>query len=164
MLQEAQHRAYHDALTGLPNRTLLDEIVNQQIAVCQRTGAPLAVLYVDLDGFKAVNDAYGHAMGDELLRRVTERIESEIRPSDVTARLGGDEFAIVLINTGMEGALIVKSKLAGSVSMPYAIDQSTINISASIDIATFPDSGSSSEDLLHAADEAMYKSKAERRR
>jgi diguanylate cyclase (GGDEF)-like protein len=164
MLQESQHRAYHDGLTGLANRALFDEIVDQQIAICHRTGNPLSVLYIDLDGFKAVNDVHGHATGDELLRAVALRVKNEIRPSDVTARLGGDEFAIVLINTGIEGALVVKNKLADSLSVPYVIGQSTVNVSASIGIATFPEAGTNCEELLHKADEAMYQSKADRRR
>jgi diguanylate cyclase (GGDEF)-like protein len=141
----------------------LAEIVDHDLAICARTEAPLAVLYVDLDGFKAVNDTHGHATGDELLRAVAERLKNGIRSSDLAARLGGDEFAVVLVNTSMEKAATVAGKLAESVSMPYPIGQLTIEISASIGVAGYPDSGASSEALLRSADEAMYKIKAGRK-
>jgi diguanylate cyclase (GGDEF)-like protein len=164
MLQEAQHRGHHDGLTGLANRVLFDEIVEHDLAICGRTEAPLAVLYVDLDGFKAVNDTHGHATGDELLCAVAARLKNGIRSSDLAARLGGDEFAIVLVNTNMEAAATVAGKLADSVSMPYSIGQLRIEISASIGVAGYPDSGTSSEALLRSADETMYKAKSGRKR
>lgn len=164
MLKEAQHRGHHDALTGLANRALFEQIVDHQLAICGRTGAPLAVLYVDLDGFKAVNDTHGHATGDVLLCAVAARLKGSIRSSDLAARLGGDEFAIVLVNTGMEQAAIVAGKLAGSVSMAYLIGEWSLRISASIGIAGYPDSGTSSQALLHSADATMYKAKSDRKR
>jgi diguanylate cyclase (GGDEF)-like protein len=121
-------------------------------------------LYVDLDGFKAVNDTHGHAIGDELLCAVAGRLKDGIRGSDLAARLGGDEFAIVLVNTGTESAATVAGKLADSVSMPYPIGQLTIEISASIGVAGYPDSGASSEALLRSADKTMYKAKSGRKR
>jgi diguanylate cyclase (GGDEF)-like protein len=164
MLQEAEHRGHHDALTGLANRILFNEIVDHQMAVCARSGTPLAVLFVDLDGFKAVNDTHGHATGDELLRAVAQRLKSGIRSSDLAARLGGDEFAIVLVNTGTKEAAIVARKLADSVSIPYPIGQLKIEISASIGIAAYPESGTNSEALLRSADEAMYETKSGHKR
>ncbi|HTF15005.1 MAG TPA: sensor domain-containing diguanylate cyclase [Burkholderiales bacterium] len=164
MLQEAQHRGHHDALTGLANHALFDEIVGHDLAICSRTKAPLAVLYVDLDGFRAVNDTYGHATGDELLRAVAARLKGGIRSSDLAARLGGDEFAVVLVNTGLEAAATVAGKLSDGVSMPYPIGQFRIEISASIGVAGYPDSGANSEALLRSADQAMYKVKAGRKR
>jgi diguanylate cyclase (GGDEF)-like protein len=163
-LQEARHLGHHDALTGLANRALFDEIVEHHLAICGRTGTRLAVLYVDLDDFKAVNDAHGHATGDELLRGVAARLKNGIRSSDLAARLGGDEFGVVLVNAGMDAAAKVARKLTDSVSMPYPIGPLTIEISASIGIAGYPDSGTSSEALLHSADEAMYKAKPGRKR
>jgi len=164
MLQEAEHRGHHDALTGLANRILFNEIVDHQLAVCARSGTPLAVLFVDLDGFKVVNDTHGHATGDELLRAVARRLKSGIRSSDLAARLGGDEFAIVLVSTGTKDAAIVARKLADSVSIPYPIGQLKIAISASIGIAAYPESGTNSEALLRSADEAMYETKSGHKR
>jgi diguanylate cyclase (GGDEF)-like protein len=162
MLQEARHRGHHDALTGLANRVLFDQIVDHQLLICARNGDPLAVLYIDLDGFKSVNDTHGHATGDELLREVAARLKSGIRSSDLAARLGGDEFAIVLVNTGIRAAATAAGKLADGVSAPYRIGQLTIEISASIGVASYPDSGTSSEALLHSADQTMYKAKSAR--
>jgi diguanylate cyclase (GGDEF)-like protein len=164
MLQQAQHLAHHDALTGLANHLLFTEIVDHQLSICRRTGSTLAVLYFDIDGFKAVNDAHGHATGDQLLRAVAARLKSGIRSSDIAARLGGDEFGILLVVTDAEAAAKVARKLADRVSLPYPIDQLTIEISASIGVAAYPDSGTSSERLLHSADAAMYKAKADRER
>ena len=96
MLFHAQHRANHDALTGLANRLLFREILDQRLTLCQRNSTYLSVLYVDLDGFKKINDGHGHAIGDKLLQTVAERLKIDIRKSDVAARIGGDEFAIVL--------------------------------------------------------------------
>jgi diguanylate cyclase (GGDEF)-like protein len=163
MLKEAQHRGHHDALTGLANRTMFNDIVDFQLAICARTGTPLVVLYIDLDGFKAVNDTHGHATGDVLLCAVAARLKNGIRSSDLAARLGGDEFAIVVVNTSVEAAATIARKLADSVSMPYPIGQWTIEISASIGVAGYPESGSSSESLLHKADEMMYRAKSGRK-
>jgi diguanylate cyclase (GGDEF)-like protein len=164
MLKQAQHLAHHDRLTGLANGLLFTEIVDHQLSICARTGSTLAVLYVDIDGFKAVNDAHGHATGDRLLRAVAARLKSGIRTSDVAARLGGDEFAILLVLTGAQAAAILARELADCISLPYPIDQLTIEISASIGVAAYPDSGTNSEELLHSADEAMYKAKSGRKR
>jgi diguanylate cyclase (GGDEF)-like protein len=164
MLREAEHRAHHDVLTGLANRALFDEIVEQQLATCHRSGTVLSVLYVDLDGFKEVNDIHGHATGDELLRAVAARLKKEIRRSDVVARLGGDEFAIVLVHTAVEGAKKMASNLADKISMPYLIGPLKLKISASIGVAGYPDSGTTSEELLQSADEAMYQEKAAKKR
>lgn len=162
MLQEAQHLAHHDALTGLANRLLFTEIVDHQLSICGRTGSTLAVLYLDIDGFKAVNDAHGHATGDELLRAIAARLKSGIRSSDIAARLGGDEFAILLVFAGAEAGAVVARKLADRVALPYPLGHLTIEISACFGVAAYPDSGTTSEDLLQSADRAMYQAKADR--
>ncbi len=160
MLIEAQHQARHDVLTGLPNRALIAEIVEKQLALCQRNGSCLAVLYIDLDGFKNINDEHGHATGDKLLCMVAERLETGIRESDLAARLGGDEFALVLIDAAIEDAAGVARKLVDSLSTPYVIDDVSMTISASIGVAGFPDSGTTGKAIFHCADDAMYEAKA----
>jgi diguanylate cyclase (GGDEF)-like protein len=162
-LLQAQYQAQHDELTGLPNRALFNEIVNQQLALGERTGMLLAVLYVDLDGFKAVNDAYGHAIGDALLCAVASRLRAAIRGSDVAARLGGDEFAAVLMHVDTDAAAAVAVKLVESLSAAYPIDTQSIAISASIGVAE-SSPGCSSDSLLQRADAAMYDAKARGKR
>ncbi len=163
-LLRAQHLAFHDVLTDLPNRALFNDIVEHQLAMCRREMTPLAILFVDLDRFKAVNDTYGHATGDELLSAVAARLKNGIRSSDLAARLAGDEFCVLLVNTGIKVATAVAAKLAASLARPYPIGQSKIEISASIGIAGFPESGVSCEELLRGADEAMYRAKSERKK
>ncbi len=160
MLLQAQYQANHDGLTGLANRALLKEFLDQQLALCQRNSSCLSVLYIDLDGFKKINDGHGHATGDKLLQAVAERFKADIRKSDVAARLGGDEFVIVLIDTPTREAENVAAKLIDSLSLPYQIGNIIVQISASIGVAGFPDSGVTSKALLHRADDAMYTAKA----
>ncbi|RBA23532.1 sensor domain-containing diguanylate cyclase [Herminiimonas fonticola] len=164
MLQVAQHRANHDGLTGLVNRTLFNEIVNQQLLLCERNHTMLSILYIDLDGFKIINDKHGHETGDKLLCSVAVRLKAGSRSSDVVARLGGDEFAIVMVGTSMKNAKTVAETLVENVSEPYDLDGVTALVSASIGVAAYPDSGVTSEALLHRADRAMYKAKGLGRR
>jgi diguanylate cyclase (GGDEF)-like protein len=160
MLMAAQHRANHDGLTSLANRSLFDAMLGNHLAMCRRNKTNLAILYIDLDGFKPVNDVHGHATGDEVLRAVAARLKSAIRDSDVAARLGGDEFGVILVNAGLEAAQGVAAKLIDALSIPYSLGSLTLDISASIGIAGYPESGTTSEALSHRADEAMYKAKA----
>ncbi len=160
MLARAQHQANHDVLTGLANRALLKEILDQRLTLCLRNGTCLSILYVDLDDFKKINDEHGHAAGDKLLQAVAARFKAEIRKSDIAARLGGDEFAIVLFDTPTNEAAHVAAKLIESLSLPYQFRNLTLEISASVGVAGFPDSGATSKALLHRADDAMYEAKA----
>ena len=160
MLFDARHQANHDLLTKLTNRSLFTEIVNQQLRLLGRIHSHMSILYIDLDGFKAVNDQYGHASGDRLLRSAAERLKAGIRESDVAARLGGDEFSVLLVNASMMDAEMIAQKLAKSLSVPYQLDTLSVEISASIGVASFPESGTTSKALLHSADHAMYKAKA----
>ncbi len=164
MLRSAQHQASHDVLTGLANRALFDEILNHQLAICRRTQSNLAIIYIDLDGFKPVNDIHGHATGDDVLCMVAERLKGAIRESDMAARLGGDEFALILQQTGLAAAQKVAQKLIGALSAPYAVGSLTLALSASIGVAAYPDSGTTAETLSQHADEAMYKAKFASRR
>lgn len=159
MLSAAQHQAHHDALTGLANRALFTEILERQIATSRRTGNGFSLLYVDLDGFKAVNDRHGHAIGDAFLREIATRLKAGIREADVAARLGGDEFAVVLVDSGAKGAEAVAAKLTQDLAQAFETEEAVVAVSASIGVATFPDAAATCEALLQRADEAMYEAK-----
>ncbi|MGV3742346.1 MAG: diguanylate cyclase [Burkholderiaceae bacterium] len=160
ILLHTRHKAYHDPLTGLANRALFGEIVEQQLALCRRYGEHLTILYMDLDGFKSVNDTHGHAVGDLLLRQVAARLQAEMRRSDLVARLGGDEFAAVLMNTDLAGAKTVAAKLVDMLSAPYQVESiSLTTVSASIGVAVYPEAGKELETLMQRADYAMYLAK-----
>jgi len=161
--QEAErirYRASYDALTGLPNRSLLHDRLQQALAKAVREQGMLAVLFLDLDGFKPVNDRLGHLAGDQLLMAVAERLHGCVRESDTVARLGGDEFVIVLPDVAApEDAAIVAGKVVQSLQEPFELEKATAQIGTSIGIALFPENGTTSEDLIAAADRAMYLAK-----
>lgn len=159
MLQQARHDAHHDELTGLGNRALFKEIVDQQLALSRRQETELALLYIDLDGFKAVNDRFGHPTGDELLRVVSQRIRAGIRSSDLAVRVGGDEFVVVMFAAGSDAAQVLANKLVESISDPYPIGLDLIEISASIGVAICTNPEFTSQMLLEQADAAMYQAK-----
>jgi diguanylate cyclase len=153
--------AYFDELTGLPNRRLLQDRLHQAIAQCAREQKQLALLFVDLDGFKAVNDTLGHAAGDTLLKRVADRIAASIREADTACRYGGDEFVIMIPSLAHSGvATAVAEKVQHCVAEPYVIDDFRIRIAASIGTALYPDHGQTCEDLLKHADAALYRVKS----
>jgi diguanylate cyclase (GGDEF)-like protein len=154
------HLAAHDALTGLPNRLGFVTALGRAIERSQRSGLPLSVMFVDLDGFKRVNDALGHATGDRLLRLVAERLSRCLREGDTIARLGGDEF-VVLADGLMtdEDSAIVAGRLCAAVAQPFDIEGNEANISASVGVALYPSDGNEVECLLRAADQAMYRAK-----
>jgi diguanylate cyclase (GGDEF)-like protein len=158
--QRIQHMALHDSLTGLPNRALLEDRLGQAIALAQRVHKHLAVLLLDLDRFKNVNDSFGHSVGDRLLVLVSERLKTCIRKCDTVARLGGDEFAIaVQIADRLEGIELVARKVLDTLSEPFQVEDRELQISASIGICQFPEDGKNAEDLLQFADVAMYEAK-----
>ncbi len=159
-LKQTEHRAHHDALTGLPNRVLFETVLNRQLALCRRNDTQLAILYIDLDGFKAVNDEHGHEVGDQLLQQVSVRIMSAIRESDIAARLGGDEFALALIHSEIESARAFGEQLIGQLSKTYQLGAVQANISASVGVAGYPASATDIDTLLIKADRAMYQAKA----
>lgn len=157
MLARAQHLAHYDPLTGLCNRVLFGELVLRELAVAQRSGQSFAILAIDLDGFKSVNDLHGHAAGDTVLKEAADRMARAIRVSDVAARLGGDEFAVLLLETDLDGAQAVAEALVESLSLPYP--KIRVAVSASIGIAVYPQSGGTMLQLLERADVALYRAK-----
>lgn len=155
------YQATHDALTGLPNRNLLADRVEQAIALARRNEQHVAVLFLDIDGFKFINDSFGHAFGDALLRSVAARLEVVVRESDAVARLGGDEFVILLPDLAdAEGAVRVASKVLEAIAVPMPQDGRVLHLSASIGISIFPQDGDTCDRLLQHADVAMYRAKA----
>jgi diguanylate cyclase (GGDEF)-like protein len=156
-----ERMAHFDAVTGLPNRALLADRLAQEVARAHRSEQPFAVLALDLDGFKAVNDTWGHPAGDQALQLVAERCRKLMRASDTVGRLGGDEFLALLPETTTEGALNAAEKLRESLAEPYVIGSALARMSASIGIAVFPAHGSDAEALQRAADAALYEAKRE---
>jgi diguanylate cyclase (GGDEF)-like protein len=156
-------------VTGLPNRALLSDRMAQETARARRGSSHFAVLLFDLDGFKKVNDTWGHAAGDRVLTLVGERARKCMRASDTVGRLGGDEFLAVLPETTLQGALGVAEKLREALYRPYPVDKAggpektTAQLSASIGVSLFPDHGLDPEALQRAADAALYRAKREGR-
>ena len=154
--------AHFDMLTGLPNRALLIDRLNQESSRAKRGARPFAVLMFDLDGFKKVNDTWGHAAGDQLLRQVGTRSRACVRASDTVGRLGGDEFLALLPETTLDGAREVAEKLRMALREPYDLGKgTTATVGASVGLAVFPQHGTDAEDLQRAADAALYHSKRE---
>ena len=157
--ERISHLALHDALTGLPNRYNLQGRLDQALATARRDSSHLALLFIDMDRFKHINDSLGHHVGDSLLQEVAARLTASVRDSDVVARLGGDEFVVVL--TGIEAAVAgsMAHKILATVAQPYQIETHDLESSTSIGIAVFPDDGDDAETLMQNADTAMYHAK-----
>lgn len=160
-LQGAQYRANHDALTGLPNRVLFKHLTDQQLAVAKRTNSPFSILFIDLDGFKKVNDSLGHQAGDELLIQVANRMQTYTRAADAVSRHGGDEFAVLLFGANAKDSMKVAEGLLEAISFPYRLSGEACSVSASIGVATYPEDGQTVDALVRSADEAMYTAKAQ---
>ena len=157
-----RHQAHHDGLTGLPNRLLFMDRIEGAFERSRRQQEAFAVLYVDIDGFKPVNDRHGHAAGDELLRQIAVRLSALIRKSDTVARLGGDEFAMIIEQLHEpESAMLTGQKICDTLARPFRLgaEGPEAQVGASVGIAEFPAHGDTRDELLHAADEAMYKAK-----
>ncbi|MDC0535310.1 GGDEF domain-containing response regulator [Francisellaceae bacterium] len=157
--QALKQRAYNDFLTGIPNRARFDELGKQALSRTERHYTHTAILMVDLDGFKNVNDTYGHDTGDELLKLVTTRFKNIIRNNDTPARLGGDEFALILENINTNELKAIASKLVSESEKEIIIQNNLISISSSIGISIYPDDGKDLADLLKKADIALYQAK-----
>lgn len=158
---DAQHRALHDPLTGLGNRTLFRDRLDQAFQALPRTASSFALLALDLDRFKQINDTLGHEAGDELLRQVAGRITNILRPTDTLVRLGGDEFAILQTSiAGPSDAATLAKRVLGALSAPFQLEDRTVQIGVSIGIATAPENASLQSELQKRADEALYQAKA----
>jgi len=155
--------AYYDVLTGLPNRTLLRDRLSQLMAVAHRDKQQFALLFMDLDRFKYINDSMGHSVGDRLLQSVALRIQANVREDDTVARIGGDEFIVLLRETGASGAAVVATKLLEALAEPYDLDGQTISTLGSIGICIYPDHAQDADTLIKNADMAMYHAKEEGR-
>lgn len=162
--QQVEYQAYHDALTGLANRRLFHEHLSLALALAQRRHSFVAVLFLDLDHFKVINDSLGHSVGDELLSHVARRLKGCVREGDTVARVGGDEFTIVIQDlASREEAVIVASKVLRAVAEPMEVSGHRLFVTTSIGITVFPEDGEDAEALLKNADTAMYKAKAQGR-
>ncbi|MBL8446374.1 MAG: EAL domain-containing protein [Zoogloeaceae bacterium] len=158
--RHVRHLAYNDSLTGLPNRTLLTDLLNQAIDQARRDGSRLAVLFLDLDRFKYVNDTLGHDVGDRLLEGVAQRLRHCVRAGDCVARLGGDEFTVVLSRlVDINAAAQVANKIANSLAEPFSVAGHELFVAASIGISVYPQDGEDVSTLLRHADTAMYRAK-----
>lgn len=160
----ALHAAHHDGLTGLPNRLMLIKRLQQAIRTASQRQRQLALLFIDLDGFKAVNDGLGHAVADRLLTVVAARIATCVRAEDIASRYGGDEFVVLLTNfNDVAIAVGIVEKIRDHLGERYSIDGNDVHVSASIGLAMYPDDGERYDALLNRADAAMYRDKAARR-
>ena len=163
LLEDIQHQALHDALTGLPNRPLVEDRANQCLLSAVRTGSPNALLFLDLDRFKNVNDTLGHRAGDDLIRQVANRLQGVMRASDTLARLGGDEFVVLLPDVEVSMAAEIANRIVATLQDPFVLCGNEVFISCSIGIACAPTDGDTYEALMGHADAAMYQAKAQGR-
>ncbi|WP_430457081.1 diguanylate cyclase domain-containing protein [Rheinheimera sp.] len=161
--QQMRYLAQHDSLTGLPNRALFMDRLHQALTYCSRHQRQLAVLLLDLNKFKPVNDEYGHAAGDELLKATGEALRKSLRASDTVARLGGDEFVVLLpqLESPLEVSTVA-AKITAALVQPFVLSMATVQIGCSIGQALFPDDGSDADQLIRVADERMYQQKQQR--
>ena len=160
MALQMAHSAQHDFLTGLPNRMLLNDRMSQAIALAQRTSKKVAVLFLDLDGFKHINDSLGHPTGDKLLQSIAKRLVDCVRGSDTVSRQGGDEFVVLLSEVEQsEDAAITARRMLQAVAEAHSIDQHDLHVTTSIGVSVYPDDGSDAETLIKNADTAMYQAK-----
>jgi diguanylate cyclase (GGDEF)-like protein len=160
LLDQVRHQALHDPLTGVPNRALFDDRLSQALERSAVTGGSVAVLYIDVDRFKRVNDSLGHGLGDELLQEIASRLAALLRPGDTAARIGGDEFAVLLAEIdGSAPAQAVADRLLDSLRQPFELDGRQLFVTASVGVAVSPQDGSDVQHLVRAADVAMYRAK-----
>ena len=156
----ARHAAFHDALTGLPNRALFDDRLEHGLAQARRHGRALAVMYIDLDDFKTINDVHGHDVGDAVLQAMADRLKKHARNADTVSRYGGDEFLYLLVEAGDDRRIAaIAEKLVNALRKPVPVSIGELTINASIGISIFPKDGTVAGDLVKSADKAMYEAK-----
>ncbi|MFP5326050.1 MAG: putative bifunctional diguanylate cyclase/phosphodiesterase, partial [Acidimicrobiia bacterium] len=163
LMAEVHREAFHDPLTGLANRTLFEDRCEHALAQARRSGTSLALLFVDLDRFKRVNDSLGHSAGDELLRQAGARIASVVRSVDTACRMGGDEFTVLLSGNSRSEAEAVIERLQATMAEPFTIEDQEVFVRANVGIAVYPDDGLDYRSLLQKADASMYLSKRRER-
>lgn len=164
VLEKVSHMAQHDELTGLPNRTVLNDRITQAIGAAPRHSGQLAVMYLDLDGFKDVNDSLGHPIGDLLLQSVAARLVDCVRSSDTVSRTGGDEFVVLLAEAEqVADAAIIATRMLEAVAEVHLVAEQELHITTSIGVAVFPGDGDDAETLVKNADIAMYRVKEQGR-
>jgi len=164
LLDEVRHQALHDPVTDLANSRLFEDRVTQSLSIARRSGGRLALLFVDLDRFKAVNDTHGHKVGDELLGAVAERLLATVRNEDTVARIGGDEFGILVQGAArLADVEVVAQKIVSALAQPFLVRDLTLFVGASVGVTMFPDTGDTYESVVSRADSAMYQAKSEGR-
>jgi histidine ammonia-lyase len=154
-----RHQALHDSLTGLPNRRLFNDRMDQAVSSARVTGGSFALLLLDVDGFKEINDTLGHVSGDHLLQEIAGRLAAQVREVDSAARLGGDEFAVLMPASAADSALAIAERIRVALSQQFELDELKVHVAASIGVAVFPEHGDDSIALMRAADVAMYLAK-----
>ena len=157
--RKLQQMAYYDVLTNLPNRALLTDRLERSMALSRRSGKSLALVYLDLDGFKAVNDTHGHDIGDQLLIEVAKRIQLSLRETDTLARIGGDEFVLVLSDVSISSSKPLLERILSSVAEPFLINKLPLYVSASMGVVYYPIIDDAADRLMRHADQAMYQAK-----
>lgn len=163
-VSQLQQLARHDPLTGLPNRLLLEEFLTQALTRARTNATRVALVFIDLNGFKQINDEHGHAVGDQLLVNIAQRLRQTLRESDLVARLGGDEFVGVIEGLSLgrslhDDAQLIGEKLLQQLTQPIDLDNASLQVGASLGIAMFPEHGPNIDSLIHIADQAMYAAK-----
>lgn len=160
MEQQLHYIAGHDPLTELPNRALLFGRLQTSLGLARREGSHLSLLFIDIDGFKHVNDSYGHLVGDKLLKNIAQRLRDCVRKSDTVGRFGGDEFVVVLNGIdSFDNVLVITENIRAQLEKTYQFDDLNLQLSPSIGVARYPDNGDDEQQLLQYADQAMYRAK-----